>query len=67
MGAAEAIELARTLGRLPRRLVVYGIEGASFHPGAPLTPAVADAVKMAAGMVRAEIVDAGDVIEREGT
>jgi hydrogenase maturation protease len=39
-GAADAIELARALGRLPSRLIVYGIEAASFEPGAALTPAV---------------------------
>ena len=27
LGLAEALELARTLGRLPRKVVVYGIEG----------------------------------------
>ena len=29
-GVAEAIELARALGNLPQRLVVYGIEGKNF-------------------------------------
>jgi hydrogenase maturation protease len=40
LGLAEAIELARALGSLPRRLVVYAIEAEGFAPGAPLTPAV---------------------------
>lgn len=40
LGVAEAIELARELGRLPDRLVVYGIEGESFGPGEGLTPDV---------------------------
>jgi hydrogenase maturation protease len=39
-GVGEAIELARALGRLPERVVVYGIEGCEFGPGAGLTPAV---------------------------
>jgi hydrogenase maturation protease len=39
-GVAEAIELARTLGRLPPRLVVFGIEGASFGCGIRLSPEV---------------------------
>ena len=43
LGLAEAIELAGTLGSLPRHLVVYAIEGADFSPGAPLSPAVAAA------------------------
>lgn len=57
MGAAEAIELARQLGRLPGRLLVYGIEGSSFRAGSPLSEPVAGAVEMAAGMVLAEVGD----------
>jgi len=56
LGLAEAIELARTLGQLPPRCVVYAIEGTSFEPGAPLTPAVADAVADVARRLMAEIV-----------
>ncbi len=44
LGLAEAIELARALGRLPRRLDVIGIEGQDFSAGAGLSTAVADAV-----------------------
>jgi hydrogenase maturation protease len=43
-GLREVVELARTLGRLPERLVVYGIEGESFEAGTPLSPAVSAAV-----------------------
>jgi hydrogenase maturation protease len=43
-GVGDAVELARALGRLPRRVVVYGVEGAGFESGAPLSPAVAAAV-----------------------
>jgi hydrogenase maturation protease len=32
-GPGDAVELARVLDRLPERLVLYGIEGASFSPG----------------------------------
>ena len=32
-GVAEAIELARALRQMPRRLVVYGVEGKTFTPG----------------------------------
>jgi hydrogenase maturation protease len=39
-GLAESIELGRALGRLPARLVVFGIEGASFAAGDGLTAAV---------------------------
>jgi len=39
-GVAEAVELARTLGRLPPRLIVYGVEGKSFEAGVGLSPEV---------------------------
>ena len=55
MGLAEAVELARTFGALPPRCVVYAIEGESFVPGAPLSPAVSQAVAEAGGQLRAEI------------
>ena len=45
LGLAEAIELGRTLGQLPARLIVYGIEGERFEAGTELTPAVAAAIE----------------------
>ncbi len=44
-GAAETIELARTLGQLPPHLVVYAIEGKNFALGAGLSPEVEHAVR----------------------
>ncbi len=41
---AEAIEMARALGKLPARLLVYGIEGDDFDGGVSLTPAVQAAI-----------------------
>jgi hydrogenase maturation protease len=41
---AEAIELARVLGELPRRLLVYGIEGKNFTAGNELSGEVERAV-----------------------
>jgi hydrogenase maturation protease len=38
LGLAEAIELARVLGRLPARLQVYGIEGQRFGEGSEISP-----------------------------
>jgi hydrogenase maturation protease len=53
-GIGDAIELARTLGRLPPRLVFYGIESAAFALGTPPSPAVASAaVSVARRIVRA--------------
>lgn len=40
VGVAEAIELARKLGRLPARVVVYGVEGAHFDAGRGLSQEV---------------------------
>jgi hydrogenase maturation protease len=45
MGLPEAVELARELGRLPRRLVVYGIEGDSFEAGEGLSQPVQKTVE----------------------
>lgn len=50
---AEAIEMARILGRLPERMTVYGIEGRDFSYGEELSPEVA----VAAETVVAEILD----------
>jgi hydrogenase maturation protease len=44
LGVAEAIALGRLLHRLPRRLVILGVEGARFDAGEELSPAVGRAV-----------------------
>jgi hydrogenase maturation protease len=44
-GVAAALALAQALDRLPPRLVLFGIEGAHFDHGAPLSPSVSAAVK----------------------
>ena len=43
-GVADAIELARSLDRLPRALRVYAVEGEDFGAGPTLSPAVRQAV-----------------------
>jgi hydrogenase maturation protease len=57
-GVAQAVELGRRLGRLPPRLVVYGVEGEDFGHGEGLSPTVERAV--------GEVVEAvvGEVIGR---
>lgn len=42
---AEAVEMARVLGRLPSTLTIYGIEGFDFSPGEGLTPVVETAME----------------------
>ena len=44
IGIADTIELARALGRLPRRVRVHGIEVGTVETGAELTPDVEAAV-----------------------
>ena len=56
-GLAMAIELARTLGQLPPRCIIYAIEGSSFETGAPLSPPVQAAVAEIARRLLAEITD----------
>ena len=53
-GLAEAVALARNLGRLPRRLLVYTVEGKNFEPGAALSAPVAQA----ASALARELADA---------
>lgn len=55
LGLAEAIELARALGTLPARVIVFGVEAGCFDPGTGLSPRVADAVGSAGRAVLAEI------------
>jgi hydrogenase maturation protease len=54
IGVGEAIELARELGRLPGRLVLYGIEGLCFEAGAALSQEVAAVLDELADTVLAE-------------
>jgi hydrogenase maturation protease len=57
LGMADALELSRTLGRAPGRVVVLGLEGAAFGVGDEMTPAVADALD---GLVTAVLAELGD-------
>lgn len=59
-GVAETIELARSLGRLPRRLVAYLVEGEQFATGALLSPAVAGAAKEVAERI---VIEASTISE----
>jgi hydrogenase maturation protease len=55
LGLGEAVELARALGRLPERVIFYGIEGGSFDAGDGLSPEVERAVAQVAEAVREEV------------
>lgn len=54
-GVAEAVELARALGRLPEKLLVYGIEGAGFDYRETLSEPVAGAVPGVGREILAEL------------
>lgn len=55
LGLAEALALGEALGRLPPRLVVYAIEGASFDHGSAFSTAVATVLDEVERRVLAEI------------
>lgn len=44
-GVGDAVELSRALEHLPKRIVVYGVEGADFSAGTELSPLVESAVE----------------------
>jgi hydrogenase maturation protease len=52
LSVADAVELARSLGRLPERLEVVGIEGGRFEPGRGLSAEVSRAVDELASALR---------------
>jgi hydrogenase maturation protease len=54
-GVVEAIELARALGQLPQKLLIYGIEGAMFEAGAEPSPEVLRAVDELAERIAREV------------
>jgi hydrogenase maturation protease len=54
-GLAEAVALARTLGRLPDHCVVYAIEGERFDIGATLSEAVSRAIDAVVAALSQEI------------
>jgi hydrogenase maturation protease len=57
-GVGDAVELARALGRLPARLLVYGVEGGRFAVGEPLSAPVAAAVEQVATAVLSDLEEA---------
>ena len=44
LGPAEAVELARALGKLPNKITLLGIEGRTYSFGTALSPEVESAV-----------------------
>lgn len=54
--AAEAVELARSLGQLPQRVIFYGVEAENFELGVGLSPAVEQAVEGIIERAREELL-----------
>ena len=54
LGICETIELARAIGKLPPRIVVFGIEGEAFGSGAELSGAAQDGIERAVELVLEE-------------
>jgi hydrogenase maturation protease len=55
LGVGEAIGLAQALGRSPRSLRIYGIEGKHFDQGSRISPEVRQAVENVAQQIGAGI------------
>jgi len=56
-GVAEAVELSRSLGSLPPRVIVFGIEGKNFEHGTPLSAEVEAGVVEALRQIKTEMDD----------
>jgi hydrogenase maturation protease len=54
-GVAQAIETARELHRLPRTIIVYGIEGSSFEQGTGLSDPVIRSMPALIAMIEHDI------------
>jgi hydrogenase maturation protease len=56
-GLKEIIELARALNRLPRNLIVYGIEGKNFAEGSAPSPEVITSAADVGARVLSEVMN----------
>lgn len=59
----EGIELSRALGRMPRRLVVYAVQGANSSLGHGLSPVVASKVGLVAMSIEEELLGLTGAVE----
>ena len=66
-GLGETIELARTLGKLNGRVLVYGITGEDFSAGEALNASVEAAVQTAAAAIVQELSGPASRSERKGS
>ena len=60
LGLGAAVRLSRALGRMPRHLVVVGVEIGAVEPTATMSPAVAAATDVAVRTALAALADGDD-------
>lgn len=60
LGLAHAVELARSLGKLPVNIIIYGIEGERFAAGSTLSPKVQVALNEVVQLVTGELFSLPD-------
>lgn len=56
-GLAEAIELGKTLGKLPASLIIFGIEGKNYAKAIGLSKEVEKSARQVAGQIKDEILN----------
>jgi hydrogenase maturation protease len=66
-GLAEAVELARSLQRLPPRLVAYLVEAEQFDTGAPLSPILTKVVEDVVERISVEVSAMAGSLQAQGT
>lgn len=54
LSVAQAVELARALGRMPARLIIFAVEGEAFEIGQPMSDRVAGAIEPLAQLLLSE-------------
>lgn len=65
-GVAEAVEFARALGKLPERLIIYGIEAKSFDIGGQMSEEVIAAAEEVAALIANDEIHAFPWPSRHG-
>jgi len=60
LGLAHAVELARSLGKLPINIIIYGIEGEQFTAGSNLSPKVQEALNEVLQLMTGEVSSLSD-------
>jgi hydrogenase maturation protease len=63
---AQAVALGQTLGRMPRRLILFGIEATAFDPGTPPSAPVEAAIPRLAERIESELLGGPEMREDRG-